>query len=357
MRLALRMAARGLGATSPNPPVGAVLYRGTQILGRGYHKRAGAPHAEIEAISDARRRGHKITGAALAVTLEPCSTHGRTPPCCEAIISEKISRVVIGCKDPNPAHAGRGLKILEHSGVKVISGLYEDDCRFMIRCFARHITTTRPWVIAKIATSLDMRISPAPGKQRTISGPISLRHAHRLRLLSDAILVGAETLRTDDPALTIRFVRKPVHKQQPWRIVLTRSGNLPPKSRLFTDEHNQRTLVFQNTPWPELLENLGMLGVQCLLIEGGGITLASALEAGVVDEIHHIICPELIGGPVHAFPSFKYLSQDDAKYGPIPEKSARQKWLHQRESKRVPAKVSIRKLGCDILIHSLINKP
>ncbi len=335
MRLALRLAKRALGHTAPNPPVGAVLYREEKILGRGFHSRAGAPHAEIDALTDAKRRGHNPAGATLAVTLEPCSTHGRTPPCTESIKAAGISRVVIGCLDPNPAHAGRALQILRSAGIAVSTGVLEDECRLLIRCFARHITTGRPWVIAKIATSLDMRIAPAPGKPRTISGPLALRHAHSLRLLSDAILIGAGTLRTDDPALTIRHVPCPAHKPQPWRIVLTKSSNLPKQARIFNDLYRDRTLVMLDTPWPEILKQLGQRGVQTLLIEGGGITLASALHAGIVDELHHIVCPFLLGGPTSAFPGEEFFTSNQ----------------------KIAATTHVTRLGSDILLRTLLSKP
>jgi diaminohydroxyphosphoribosylaminopyrimidine deaminase/5-amino-6-(5-phosphoribosylamino)uracil reductase len=331
MRRALALARKGLGLTSPNPPVGAVIVRDGAVLGSGWHKRAGEAHAEIEAINDARKKKRDLRGATLYVTLEPCCTHGRTPPCTEAIVREKFSRVVIGCLDPNPRHAGRAIPLLQAAGIGVTEGVLRDDCRWLIRAFAKHVTTGLPWVVAKLAMSLDARIAPAPGRSRVLSGEKSHRFAHRLRLESDAIVVGAGTVRADDPALTIRHVPMPADKLQPRRIILTRSGNIPATANVMTDENCCRTEVVRRCYWPRLLQKLGAEGVQNVLIEGGGKTVASALEAGVVDELHLIVCPLIIGGPSQAI--------------------AMEKWL------KVPVKARFfptRRLGEDVLLSAVL---
>jgi len=308
MRLALALARRGVGCTSPNPPVGAVIVQEGKVVGKGWHKAAGQPHAEIEAINDALRTQQDLRGATLYVTLEPCSTQGRTPPCTEAIIKEKFARVVIGCSDPNPSHSGIATPILKKEGIVVTEGVLREKCRWLIRAFAKHVNTGLPWVVAKLAVSLDGRIAPAPGQDRVLSGPQSLRFAHRLRLESDAIVVGAGTVRADNPALTIRYVPVPKQKKQPWRVILTRSGDIPANARVLTDEHRHRTQIVHNCTWLDLLRKLSQGGVQSVLIEGGGKTVASALEAGVVDELHLIVCPVVLGGPVHAFATEKWLT-------------------------------------------------
>jgi len=333
MRRALALARRGLGLTSPNPPVGAVVTLKGRIIGTGWHRRAGEAHAEIEAINDARKKKRDLCGATLYVTLEPCCTHGRTPPCTGAIVREKFSRVVIGCLDPNPKHAGRALPLLQGAGISVTEGVLREECCWLIRAFAKHITTGLPWVVAKLAMSLDGRIAPAPGRSRVLSGPEAHRFAHRLRLESDAIVVGAGTVRADDPALTIRHVRCPAHKAQPWRIILTRSGDIPASARVLRDEHRSRTMVVRSSPWPRLLKKLGAEGVQNVLIEGGGKTVADALEAAVVDELHLIVCPVVLGGPAQAV--------------------ALEKWL------KVPQKARLlrpRRLGADVLVSAVLAR-
>lgn len=300
MRRALALARRGAGLTSPNPAVGAVLVRGGRVLGRGWHRRAGGPHAEIDALADARRRGFTGRGATLYVTLEPCSTQGRTPPCTEAIAAAGVRRVVFGATDPNPRHRGRARRILARRGIAVTAGVLDRDCAALNRAFGRWITTGRPWVIAKIAMSADGRIAPPPGQSRRITSSRALRRAHELRLWADAIIVGASTVRADDPALTVRLCPRAKLKRQPWRVIMTRFGRLPPKARLLSDAFRERTLVCRNRPWAAVLKDLGRKGVTAVLLEGGGKLLASAFAAGCVDEIAFFIAPRILGGPALA---------------------------------------------------------
>jgi diaminohydroxyphosphoribosylaminopyrimidine deaminase/5-amino-6-(5-phosphoribosylamino)uracil reductase len=295
MRVALREARKGLGLTSPNPAVGAVLVREGRLLSRGWHRRAGWPHAEVEALRALKEPGLSV-GATLYVTLEPCSTTGRTPPCTEAILRAGIRRVVVGAVDANPLHAGRGLEQLRAAGVDVQTGVLEQACTELNRPFFRWIAHRRPWVIAKAALSLDGRISRPAGESRWLSGAAAQRDAHRLRREADAILVGAETLRVDDPSLTVRWGWER-GKTQPWRVVVTRSGVLPEAAQVFTDAHRERTLVFRNQPWEEVLSELGeRYGVQRLLVEGGGSVLGSLRDGGWLDEVCFYLTPWICGG-------------------------------------------------------------
>ena len=303
MRLALREAQRGVGRTSPNPAVGAVIVRAGRVLARGFHHAAGRPHAEIEALR-ALRRPAQARGATMYVTLEPCSTHGRTGPCTEAILEAGLRRVVIGALDPNPRHAGRGVGILEAGQIEVRAGVLADECARLNRAFNRWIVTGRPWVIAKAALTLDGRLTRPPGEDRWLSGPAARAHAHRQRARVDAILIGAGTLRADNPRLTVRGL--PSGKgadgpaRQPWRVVVTRSGNLPAGAHLFTDEHKDRTLVFQQKPLADVLADLGRRQVTSVLIEGGGEVLGQAFDGDLVDEVQFYFTPLLAGGPVMA---------------------------------------------------------
>ena len=223
-QLALRLARRGYGATSPNPMVGAVLVKGGKIIGRGWHRRAGLPHAEIEALRDAQKRGHNPRGATLYVTLEPCCTHGRTPPCTDAIIAAGIKQVVVGATDPNPKHAGKGFKILRRAGIEVLWGVrpragalntanarrteIADECAKLNEAFNHWIVHRTPFVTVKAAMTLDGKIATASGESKWITGEKARAHGMKLRQGSDAILVGINTILADDPSLTVDEARR-----------------------------------------------------------------------------------------------------------------------------------------------------
>jgi len=293
MRAALREAAKGVGQTSPNPAVGAVIERGGRIVARGWHRRAGEAHAEIEALR-ALKKPALARGATLYVTLEPCSTHGRTPPCCDAIRAAGFARVVIGAIDPNPSHAGRGMKLLRAAGIDVTTGVLGEECAALNRAFNRWIVTRTPWVIVKAGLSLDGRLTRPPGEGQWLTSAQSRARAMKLRARADAILIGAGTLRADDPQLTVRGVKG---ARQPWRIVLTRGGRLPKTARVFTDAHRARTLVFRGKSLRAVLRELGRREITSVLIEGGGEVLGQAFDQRLVDEVHFHLAPLLCGGP------------------------------------------------------------
>jgi diaminohydroxyphosphoribosylaminopyrimidine deaminase/5-amino-6-(5-phosphoribosylamino)uracil reductase len=293
MRAALHEAARGIGHTSPNPAVGAVIVRGGRIVARGWHRRAGLPHAEIEALRALKNAEH-ARGATLYVTLEPCSTQGRTPPCVEAIIRAGFSRVVIGATDPNPAHAGRAFPLLRAAGIAVTPGVLEAECRALNVAFNKWIVTGLPWVIAKAGMSLDGRLTRPPGEGRWITSPASRADAMQLRARVDAVLIGAGTLRADNPRLTVRGVPG---ARQPWRVVVTRSGALPAQAHLFTDSHRARSLVYRRRPLAAVLRDLGKKNVTSVLIEGGTRVLGEAFDRRLIDEVQFYVAPMLLGGP------------------------------------------------------------
>jgi len=297
MRLALRLASKGLGRTSPNPAVGSVLVRDGTVLSTGWHRRAGGSHAEIEALSALPNPG-LAAGATLYVTLEPCSTHGRTPPCTDAIIAAKIRRVVVGAIDVNPKHQGRGIEQLRDAGMAVTVGVLEAECALLNVGFSKWVSAGIPWVIAKVAQSLDGRTTRPPGETQWLSNNRSLRLVHRLRATVDAILVGAETVRRDDPRLT---VRSSTAGSQPWRVVVTRSGNLPAGAKLLTDENRERTIIYQDAAWLDILKELGLRGVTRLLVEGGGNVLGQLRDQNLIDEVWCFITPLLTGGDKPSF--------------------------------------------------------
>lgn len=296
MRAALAEARRGLGQTSPNPAVGAVLVVGNKIVARGHHRRAGLPHAEVECL---RKVGKRIPkNATLYVTLEPCSTAGRTGPCTNAIIEAGLTKVVIGALDPNPRHSGRGIDLLTKAGLQVRTGVLAAECSELNEAFNKWIRTGCPFVIAKCGMSLDGRLTARPAENRWLTSPASRRHAHRLRAQVDAILVGAETIRIDNPRLT---VRPPRGAKQPWRIVLSRSGSLPPRARIFTDRFAARTLIYGDIQLDVLLRELGAKEITSVLIEGGGEMLGQALDQHLIDQVQLYIAPLFTGGPIVAF--------------------------------------------------------
>jgi diaminohydroxyphosphoribosylaminopyrimidine deaminase/5-amino-6-(5-phosphoribosylamino)uracil reductase len=296
MRVALRAAQRGAGQTSPNPAVGAAIVRRGQVVAQGFHRRAGGPHAEIEALR-ALQNPALASGATIYVTLEPCSTHGRTPPCVEAIIAAGFRRVVIGAIDPNPAHAGQGVELLRTAGLEVATGILEEECRSLNRAFNHWIVSKTPLVIAKAAMSLDGRLTRPSGEGQWLTNAAARADAHRLRAQVDAILIGAETLRRDNPRLTVRGVRG---ARQPWRVVLTRTGRFPKDANLFTDEFRDRTLVYRGKSWRAVLHDLGRRQITSVLIEGGGAILGEAFDRRLVHRAHFYFAPLLCGGPVVA---------------------------------------------------------
>lgn len=296
MRAAIEEARKGIGKTSPNPAVGCVILSNGVPLARGWHRFAGGPHAEIEALN-ALSSPEAARGATILITLEPCSTHGKTPPCTDAIIRSGIRRVVYGATDPNPEHAGRADAILKAAGVEVRTGVLADECSEINRGWNHWITNGRPWVICKAAMTLDGKISSHP-ESRWISCEESRADAMRLRSEVDAILVGGGTLRKDNPALTIRGIEG---ARQPLRVIWSasvRDGD--PAFRVFTDECSDRTLICQSRKFREVLEELGGRGIVNLLVEGGGRVLGEIFDQRLANEVVFYYAPVLTGGPVPA---------------------------------------------------------
>ncbi len=320
MRLALREARRGLGRTSPNPAVGAVIVKAGRVVGRGHHARAGAPHAEVVAL---RAAGARARGADLYTTLEPCDHFGRTPPCSLAILDAGVRRVFSGSSDPNPQVDGRGIRRLREAGVEVETGLLRAECDALLEPWARFITTGRPHVTLKVASTLDGRIATRSGDSRWVTGVEARAMVHRLRDAADAVLVGSGTARADDPRLTTRL---PGGKgKDPLRVVLDSRLRLPRDLRLFRQRSAAPTLVAHVSGKPparpprgveylrcrsrrgrvdlaDLLRRLGRRGVTSVLVEGGGEVAASLLADGLVDRLHLFVAPRLAGGGISWMP-------------------------------------------------------
>ena len=296
MRRALELAGRAGERARPNPRVGAILVKGGRIVGAGYHRRAGLPHAEIEAIQKA---GVKAKGATLVVTLEPCSTHGRTPPCTDRIVESGIRKVIYGSGDVDRRNAGRAERILQRSGIQVRRGVLEEECDQVNEDYCHWTTKKEPWVILKLAMTLDGYLV-VPGR-RWVTGEPARAEVQKLRAGCDAILVGAETLRKDNPQLTVRKTLRHsaecrnVGGEQPWRVVVTRSGKLPKGANLFRDRNKERTLVYRKKRWLDVLKDLYRRGVSRLLVEGGAEVAGGLIKAGKVNEAVIYLAPILVG--------------------------------------------------------------
>ena len=314
MQHALALARRGEGRTHPNPPVGAVVVKRGRVIGEGYHRRAGLPHAEVEALS---KLGKRAAGATLYVTLEPCSTQGRTPPCTDLVIRHNISQVVVSVRDPNPAHRGRGLRLLRSAGIDVITGACKDEGTALLAPFTKWVTSGRPYVTLKMGMTLDGRIADPSGASRWITGAAARREVRRLRQRADAIIVGANTAVTDDPSL--RWSK--VAARNPKRVIVDARGRLSPRAQVFSDGQAGNTIVATTGACPEkraaayasagaavwlcgrgkhvslkaLMDKLGHAGLLHVLCEGGGELAAQLVRDGFVDRFEFFVAPKLLG--------------------------------------------------------------
>jgi diaminohydroxyphosphoribosylaminopyrimidine deaminase/5-amino-6-(5-phosphoribosylamino)uracil reductase len=326
MRLALACAKRALGRSFPNPPVGAVVFRGDRVLGRGETRNVGGPHAEVVAIERALRRhgARALRGASIAVTLEPCDHHGRTAPCTQLLLQSGLARVLVGHVDPHARVSGRGLARLRRAGLDVTVGVLEAECREQHRGFVSVCERGRPFVALKLASSLDGRIATASGESRWITGPQARALVHRLRARSDAVMVGSGTALADDPELTARRGERVVAR--PLRVLVDSALRVPASARLYRGGAG-RTLVLcspgaaaarrrrvgatgarlidvaRKGGQLDLRRGLRLLakaGLTEVLVEGGGGLAAALLREGLVDEVHWFTAPSLLGGDAKA---------------------------------------------------------
>ncbi|SJZ30864.1 bifunctional diaminohydroxyphosphoribosylaminopyrimidine deaminase/5-amino-6-(5-phosphoribosylamino)uracil reductase RibD [Selenihalanaerobacter shriftii] len=319
MKLALELASKGRGKTSPNPMVGAVVVKDGEIVGKGYHQAAGKAHAEVNALADA---GKAAKGATVYVTLEPCSHYGKTPPCTKALIEAGVNKVVAAIKDPNPLVAGKGLRQLAEAGIEVRSGVLEEEAKELNEAFIKYITTEQPFVILKNAMTLDGKIATKTGDAKWISGPESRKYVHRLRDELDGILVGIGTVLADNPRLTTRL---PEEKgTDPTRIVLDSKLRIPLDYNLVTQKSEAKTIVATTkeanrqkidkleelgvevliisadsqgrVDLESLLKELGKLDIVSLLIEGGSQISEAFLFSKLVNKVLYFVAPKIIGG-------------------------------------------------------------
>jgi len=307
----LRLAERGRCTTTPNPRVGCVIVHGGAVVGRGWHERAGGPHAEVAALTEA---GGRAAGADLYLNLEPCSHHGRTPPCAEAVVRAGVRRVVAAMQDPNPLVAGKGFAILRAAGIGVESGLMEDQAQELNIGFVSRMARGRPWVRLKLAASLDGRTALANGRSQWITGEAARRDAHRLRAESCAVLTGIGTVKDDDPRLTVRHVET---TRQPAKVVVDSRLETPPAAKVLEggalvfcagdDAAKSRALAERGAEMVALpdaagkvdlaamMQELGRRGCNEVLVEAGFKLNGSLLAAGLVDELVIYLAPQLLG--------------------------------------------------------------
>jgi diaminohydroxyphosphoribosylaminopyrimidine deaminase/5-amino-6-(5-phosphoribosylamino)uracil reductase len=363
MQLALGLAKKGEGFTSPNPMVGAVIVKNGRVVGKGYHHAAGKAHAEINALNDA---GALAQGATLYVTLEPCNHTGRTPPCTEKILASGIRRVVVAMHDPNPGVKGGGIDYLKHRGIDIKTGVCEDRAKRLNEIFIKYVTTNRPFTIIKCAATLDGRIATRTGDSRWVTGEEARTFVHRLRHAVDAIMVGINTVEKDDPSLTTRLANRlgGLKGLDPVRIVLDTHLKIVEKAKLLRLDSDSDTIIITGHSVSEdkkarieqqgakiivspvkdglidldiLMDRLGALGITSLLIEGGSRVIASALSAGIVEKIFFFFAPKILGGD-DGVPICKGQGADLMK-NCIPVKD-----------------INVRQFGKDVMIQGYIDK-
>lgn len=317
MSLALRLAIRAQGRTSPNPMVGAVVVNGNRVVGAGYHRRAGAAHAEVEAL---RAAGSRARGATLYVTLEPCHHVGRTPPCSEAIIRAGIARLVIAARDPNPITNGRGLRAVRRHGIRIVTGVLGRQAAALNEPFRKAMVSHLPFVIAKVGQSLDGKIATVHGESRWITSQAARQLTHQWRSRVDAVLVGINTVLRDDPLLTVRQARQ--RDGRPIKVIVDTRLRLPRSARCLSKDSPALTIIATTVRdaarhaayrraraqvlvsparhgrvcLRQLCHRLARRGIQSVLIEGGGEVLASAFEERLVDRVLFFVAPVILGG-------------------------------------------------------------
>ena len=318
MRMALELAERACGYTNPNPMVGAVIVKDGQVLGKGYHTRSGCLHAEREALRDCQSRGVDVKGATMYVTLEPCCHYGKTPPCTQAIIESGIGKVVVGSLDPNPRVAGQGIKLLRDNGIEVVTGLLEDECDDLNEVFMHYIRDKKPFVVMKYAMTADGKIATRTGKSQWITGPEARIQVHKDRHRYSAIMVGIGTVLADDPTLNCRIEGC----LSPTRIICDTNLRIPMESNIVKTADTYPTIIatrsndrekigrleeagcqvlVQEGQGPgidlvDLMDRIGAMGLDSVLLEGGGQLNWSALEAGIVSKVQVYIGNKIFGG-------------------------------------------------------------
>lgn len=324
MARCIELAKKGAGYVSPNPLVGCVIVKNGKIIAEGYHKKFGTPHAEVNAIDDGLTRKINLKGSSLYVNLEPCSHTGKTPPCTDKIIENKIAEVIIGIQDPNRLVSGKGIKRLGKAKIKVRTGILENQCRELNKFYFKHITTGTPYVTLKAAQTMDGKIADALGNSKWISSESSRKLVHKLRSEYDAVLIGRKTVENDNPQLTVRHIKG----RNPYRIVIDKKLTPNLNSNLFSDTFSDRTIIVTSSIPDEFLEklfeqrnirvinaklkddkinlqdalkNLGKTGIASIMVEGGAYTFTEFIKQNAADELIFFISPRVMGKGIGTF--------------------------------------------------------
>lgn len=310
----IKLAKNGAGSVSPNPLVGCILYKNGEIIGKGFHKNAGSPHAEVNAINDAISKGYKVDGSDLYVNLEPCNHYGKTPPCTDLIIKSGIKNVFIGMQDPNPLVNGKGIQKLKKAKINVISNINENECVELNKIFLKNVKEKLPYVTLKIAQSLDGKIALNNFNSKWITGIKSREFVQKLRLTNDAVLVGSNTLRKDNPELLYRGKKKKELK----RIILTsNSTKLSDKLNVFSDKYSSNTFImssdFSKSGYKKILSELYKIGISSIMVEGGAFVFSKFIEYDLFDDLYFFIAPKIIGKGISSFSNFEITNLDKSK--------------------------------------------
>ena len=327
MQMCIDLARKGAGYVSPNPLVGSVIVKNGEIIGIGYHEKYGGPHAEVNAITDAEKKGHDVKGAELYTNLEPCSHHDKTPPCADLIIEKGIGKVFVGMEDPYPQVNGKGIKRMRDAGIEVKVGILEKECRELNKFFLKYLLRSRPYVTLKIAQSIDGIIALKNFESKYITGDESRKYVHQLRSEYDAVLIGRNTALKDDPKLTVRDVEG----RNPLRFVLDTAMSLPKKLHMFSDEQKPDTYIFSSKMenkheynivsckeenglinLNDALKKMWEKKINSVLVEGGANVFSQFIENGLFDDIYFFIAPKIIGVGISPFETFSIPTLGDA---------------------------------------------
>ena len=328
----LTLAKKGKGSVSPNPLVGCIIVKDGNVIGKGYHKKFGEAHAEVNAVNDARKKGFDLKGAEVYVNLEPCSHTGNTSPCTDLLIKERVGKVIIGMKDPFEKVNGKGIKKLKEAGIEVTSGILEKDCKELNKFFIKFVTQKLPYVSLKIAQSIDGKIALNNYKSQWITGEASRKFVHQLRSEYDVVLIGKNTAKYDNPSLTVRDVRG----RTPYRIVIDKDSTLPENLKLFTDSDKSKTFVLtgiskksvteiyskniirvkekdQKLVIKDMLKKLYHMNISSVLVEGGANLYSQFAKTGMFDDIYLFIAPKIIGKGISSFNDLEITKLNEAK--------------------------------------------
>ncbi len=332
MEKCIELALKGIGSVSPNPLVGSVIVEDGKIIGQGYHKKYGEAHAEVNAVLDAKKNGFEIKGSTIYVNLEPCSHPGKTAPCADLLVSEKVGSVVIGMKDPYEKVNGKGIKKLRRAGIDVRTGVLEKECKELNKFFIKFVTKKLPYISLKIAQSLDGKIALNNFKSKWLTGEASRKYVHQLRSEYDVVLIGKNTAKYDNPSLTVRDV----HGRTPYRIVIDSNSTLPVSLKLFTDEEKDKTFVLkgiskksvteiynkniirvkekdQKLVLKDILKKFYSLNISSVLVEGGANLYSQFAKTGLFDDIFIFTAPKIIGKGISSFNDFEITKLSEAK--------------------------------------------